>query len=270
MKRLMLAILPLIGILLLGGCTVSRLIDRGDESLYSGRPRDAVRFYERAATKDPDLLFDQGFAVKLSKARALEAYEDGQRLAAEDRWDEALARFGDALEHDPLLHEARRALKDARGEASRMHHRRALRFADEGRLNEAIRELKKALEIDPENPDARDALDSVEQKKRKNLNRADELYGKAKQVMAARRWEKAGAALERVLEENSNHVPARVDRHKVQATIRDAEATADEAEALLDEKRLDRARDRISGALDVWPSFARARNLLARASAGLA
>ncbi|MFO7898262.1 MAG: tetratricopeptide repeat protein, partial [Planctomycetota bacterium] len=269
MKHVMLAILPLVGILLLGGCAVSRMVDRGDESLLSGRPRDAVRFYERAATKDPDLLLDQGFTSKLNKARALKAYEDGQRLAAEDRWDEALARFGDALEHDPLLHEARRALKDARQEASRLHHRRALRFADEGRLNDAIRELRKALEIDPENPDARDALDSVEQKKRKNLNHAAELYGEARQLMAARQWQKVGAALDRVLQENPNHVPARVDRHDVRSTIRAAEAKADEAETLLDEKKLNRARTRIRQALDAWPAFARARDLLAQADAGL-
>ncbi len=269
MRRIAILI-PMFAVLALAGCAAPRMVARGDESLRAGRPQAAVRHYEEAARRRPRLLEDPDFVSKLNQARALRAYEEGRRTEIRGQWETAMARYREALEYDPLLDRARRALQNAQIEASRMRHRQAIKLADAGRLNEAVSQLEQAVELDPDNEGAHDALDSVERAKREARTRTDAAYQEAQGLMADGRWDEAHSTLERVIGEEPNHLPARVDRHRASRTIEDARDKAGQAEELLDAKKLDQARATMIDVLNVWPTFARARNILERAEAGLA
>jgi len=235
------------------GCGPGRLIREGDEHLLAQRPAAAERSYQAALDRHPRLAEDAEFAAKLARARGLALLQAGRKLAEAKQWDAAIGRFGQAVAADPSLEEARQALGGARRQGAKAHHEKALKLADEGKLNDAIAELRHALKLDPENLDVRDALQSVEQRKRDNLSKAQRLHTQALALAGERRWGKAADALAAAIAANPNHLPARVLAARVRGRLAAAAAARAEGGRLLADRRLEQARDAYKAALAVWP-----------------
>ena len=262
MKRTGLGLVAALAVCACAGCTVTRLMSQGDAHLLANRPAEAVRCYEAALAKDPDLAQSGRFTGKLGRARSRAAHERGRRAAEQKQWDEAIAAFSESLEHESFFERAKGALRHAKAEAAKVHHKRAMELADQGKLNDAILELEKAHELDPGNPDVRDALDSVKRKKGEKVSQARGLYGEALALAADRRWGRAAEALETALAADPNHVLCRVARCRSQTTMAEAKHICSEGADLLARKRLDRARRKLVQGLEVWPFYPQGLDLL--------
>ncbi len=265
MRRAILGLLCLWPVWVVAGCAGPSLKSQGDAYLLSNRPGDAVSCYEQALARDPDLAADASLVSQLRRARGLVAYDLGRQQAAAGRWDDAVDRFRHSVEQDPSLERAKAALKRAQREASKVHHKKALEHADRGQFNQAIVEFKKALELDPGNLDAKDALDSIQKKKQDSLNRAQKLYEGALALIGERRWGRASAALEQAFLANRNHLPCRAAMTRARERIAAAKRLCTDGANLLTARRLDGARKMLTDALDIWPFYPEARELLGKA-----
>jgi len=250
----------------LTGCAAAKLVKRGDALMAAQRPAEAVNYYRRALEKKPRLGRDPEFVAKLQRAQCLVHYNEGQALANEGKWDEAVAAFTQSAAADPAFAQAGEALQRAKGEASKAHHRGALGLADAGKLEQAVAELGRALQFDPNNIDARAALDSAQEKPLAE-SQVQRLYEQAKSHEKEKRWGEAAQTLDEAVRANPNHLPSRVARWRARAAIAKAGELAAQGERLLGEKRLDQAQDEFKKALDVWPFHKEANQLLEKATA---
>ena len=257
----------LIALLALAGCTVPRLIRQGDELLSAKKPAEAAAKYREALGRSPKLANHPDFAAKLRRAQALAHYDAAYQLAERKSWDEAVARFSDSLAADPALPEAQQALAWAKREAAKAHHQRALGLADTGDLNAAIDALQRAHQLDPENLDVKDALDSLKDKKAKNLSNASSLYHRALTLAADKLWGQAADGLAKAVAANPNHILARVARAKAQAQLDAARKLLDQARQNLADRRLERAIAAANDAIAIWPNCTDAKQVLAAATA---
>ncbi|MFP4057384.1 MAG: hypothetical protein ACLF0G_10995 [Candidatus Brocadiia bacterium] len=249
----------------LAGCGPGRYLRAGDAMMLASRPADAARSYLKALDVAPHLARDPDFVAKLNRAQCLAHYQLAHQMADEGRWDEAIRAFNDSIQADPSFQKATQDLQWAKAQAAKAHHKKALELADQGKLNQAILELNKALELDPQNLDARDALDSIEQKKKINKSRSQNLYEKALALEKDKRLGQMAQTLEVALGANRNHIPARVARWRARTALAQARDHAARGKSLLAEKRLDRAQRQLREALRIWPFYDDAKALLAQA-----
>ena len=265
LRRMRGAVLAVVVGMLLG-CG-PRLVREGDEAMLAKRPAEAAAKYDAALGRYPRLARDPEFMAKLRRARALAHYEAGQTLAQQGDWDDAVARFTASLAADPALPEAQQALPWAKKEGAKAHHKRAIDLADKGDLNAAIAELRRAQQLDPDNLDVKDALDSLNDKKAKNLSRASTTYHQGLAHAGAKAWGQAAEALNAAIAANPNHILARVARARAHERIAAAAKLLDEGRRTLEAKHLDRAIAAAKGALDIWPNYKEAKDLLTAATA---
>ena len=259
---LLLAMVPM-----LTGCAVSRLIKQGDAYLAAGSPHQAVQSYHKALSKKSDLAENEEFMGRLTQARCLSAYQDGTALTGKGRWEEAVGKFSESLRIDPNFEEAAEALARAKRQASRTRHERALERADQGKLEEAVTELKRSLELDPENADAKAALESVNPERQAASGQVSLLYEKSASLRGQKRWQKAAEALQAAVAADPNHLPARARLKQCKDALDRAKRSYAEGSRRLAEKDLDQAIAALEQALEIWPFYAEAGQLLSSAQA---
>jgi len=262
------AVLLLSAVVLLGaGCGTSRLIRQADALADAGEHDQALVLYRKALEKDSDLAEDEEFLDKFKDARCLAAYDEGVKLAGKGDWDVAVRSFTDSLLIRPDFARAADALADAKRHAAAAHHATAISRADEGRLDSASAELQRALEYDADNAAVAEAMASLSDETRHKLGRADELYQKALALQARKQWPEAVETLGAALAASGNHLPARVERARCVEAMARTRKLCSAGSAQLRSKRLDQALTSLTEALEVWPSFEEAKELLADARA---
>lgn len=266
MRRRLTLGLSLLVAVLLAGCEVEKLLERGQEALQTGRYAEAVRCFEDALAREPKLGEHPQFMSRLSRARAYAAEEAGRRLAAAGRWEEAARRFHAALAILPDLDAARRGRDRALREAARARHARALEAADRGDLAAARADLEHARTLDPSNRDVPAALASLEAPADADSPAAAP-YRDGLAHAAQQHWGEALAAFRRAVRADPNHLPARAERHRAAGQLTRAREVHAEAARLLRARNLDRAVAAARRALDVWPTFAEAEATLEQATA---
>ncbi|MDY7009669.1 MAG: tetratricopeptide repeat protein [Planctomycetota bacterium] len=251
----------------LAGCTAQKLIERGDASMLANRPDEAARLYRAALEHDSDLAKKADFVAKFKRARSQAAYGQGQALADQGLWEQAVDKFSETLDIDPESDNAKSSLARAKKEASRQRHSRALKYADQGKLNQAIIELKRALELDPDNLDARDAIESVSDAKKDRQSRARSLHESGLAFQEQKRWLKSSETLQAAVELDPNRLPIRVSLHRSEEVLRGARAKYGAGSSLMKEGKLDEAIATFEESLDIWPFFDEASGSLTRVQA---
>ena len=73
----------------------------------------------------------------------------GDRLAQEGKWEEAVAAYRQAAKDDPYDAEIQRRLDEAKTQAADQHHVQGKQFLAENNILGALREFKIALGFDP-------------------------------------------------------------------------------------------------------------------------
>jgi tetratricopeptide (TPR) repeat protein len=193
--------------------------------------------------------------------------ERGQRALAAGRHERAVALLRQAMaEEDDLRKdpEFRQSLRRAYRGAAATRYRKALEAADAGRLDEARTHLARALQYEPDHNRARRAMAWIEDRSPPPDVEARRFYREATRHIDAHRWAEALAAFDAALTRAEGHVPARVARHDVRATIRRVNGLVDEARQLAGQKKIDRAEEVLGDALGIWPDSGEARELLER------
>lgn len=265
-RRLTLGLVLVLTAVLAAGCEVEKLLERGQEALQAGRYAEAVRCFEDALDRKPELGEDPQFLSRLARARAYAAEEAGRRLAAAGNWEEAAERYDAALAVLPDLAEARRARDRALREAARARHARALQAADEGNLDAARADLQRARTLDPANRDVTAALASLDAPADVD-SPAAALYREGLADAGQRHWGEALATFRRAVRADANHLPARAERHRAEREVTRAREIHAEAVRLLNARSLDRAIATARRALDAWPTFPEAQSTLDQAVA---
>ena len=250
--------------LLLGGCATSRLIKEGDRNMSANRPGGAVRFYEKAIGKKPNLVNNKKFMTKLQRANCLAAYEEGQALASKGQWDQAVGRFSDSLKIDPEFSKARTALRYARQQAAIVHHKEAISNADNGNLRGASSELRLALQMDPNNTDVQTALGSLGATRTSPAQNAYEL---AKEMQKERKWLRAAEVLSEAVKQHPNDILCRVELYGSRRQLEQAKKLRTEGIQLGRERRLDKAMATLVQAKGIWPFIEQVDEPLAKARA---
>ncbi len=248
--------------LVMVGCAHKKLIKRGDQHLRADRPIEALDAYEQALTHEPDLVEDEEFTVKWTRARVRAAHARGQLAAVEQRWDQAVAHYQAALAIDERFAPARAALPDARRKAAEMHYRRALDLADQGKLAPAITELKQALDYNADHAAARQALRSVQARLEARIRRTRDLTARATELAGGRKWHMVEQTLDQAVQTDPNHLPARIARHEARAKLSAARQAYQQGTALAEEGQLDAAIEALARAADTWPDHPQAATAL--------
>lgn len=253
----------------LTGCAARKHIKRGDSYLRTNRPELALRQYEQALRKKPDLSEKEEFVTKLTRARALSAYEQGSRYAKAGDWDQAITAYQTCLKHAPDYASAVTALAGTRRSAAGSLYERAIECADEGKLNGAVELLKRAVELDPENADAREALESVRARKVEGATLSRRRYRDGLAAQRQKRWAQAERAFASAVAADRNDLPSRIERHRSRENLSTARGFFERGKLLLDDKHLDGAVASLQKAVAVWPFYEDANRQLAVAAGRL-
>ncbi len=80
---------------------------------------------------------------------AVSSVRQADRLAQEDKWEEAVAAYRQAARDAPFDAEIQRRLDEAKAQAAGQHHARGKQFLAQNNIMEALREFKIALGFDP-------------------------------------------------------------------------------------------------------------------------
>ncbi len=122
------------------------------------------------------------------------AFQAGQDLILQERYDEAVARYFEAVEKNPDRQEYRMGLHNARNMAALDHLRKGRRFLDKGSHAEAVIEFNQAVALDPTVEAGRQEL-----KRAREALRVEELLGQAEQFYRDRKFNQARQALDQAL-----------------------------------------------------------------------
>ncbi|PLX83103.1 MAG: type II secretion system protein [Desulfuromonas sp.] len=125
---------------------------------------------------------------------AQRAFLAGEDLTQEGRFDEAVAKYSEAVAARPESHEYRMMLQNARVKAAQKHLEQGRFYLDEGRFPEAVAELRLAGGLDP-------TLEVAGQERRRaeELIRAQFLVAEAEGFIEARRLSQARNTLNKAL-----------------------------------------------------------------------
>ncbi|PLX81138.1 MAG: hypothetical protein C0616_05830 [Desulfuromonas sp.] len=122
------------------------------------------------------------------------AFESGEELVRQGRYDEAVYQYTEALEELPDSQELRMKLFDAKSRAALDHLKTARRAKENGRLKEAVTEYSQVIALDPSLETALQERKRVEYK----LD-AEKLVVEAKDYIRERRYAQARANLDQAL-----------------------------------------------------------------------
>ncbi|ABA88922.1 type II secretion system secretin lipoprotein PulQ [Syntrophotalea carbinolica DSM 2380] len=155
--------LLLVLILVLAGCAGKQAFNAGDRFFQQGKYDLAMEQYAAAVAAEPER---HEYRLKWLKARnrsALQHYERGNQLAAENEISLAAAEYRQAVTLDGNLAVAVQRLRElqARVEAQQLVAE-AEEFYEKGKYGQAKANLRKALHLMPSDPGAQDLLRQVE------------------------------------------------------------------------------------------------------------
>lgn len=122
------------------------------------------------------------------------AFESGEELVRQGRYDEAVYQYTEALDELPESQELRMKLFDAKSRAALEHLKSARRARDNGRLREAATEYSQVIALDP-------SLETALQERRRVESRieAEKLVTEAKEYIRERRYAQARSNLDQAL-----------------------------------------------------------------------
>lgn len=156
------------------------------------------------------LLFVLIFA--LAGCATMADIRDGDMLAAQGRWDEALDSYSDALEKDPVNLEYRMKVERAKLEAASTHLKKGEELLAGKDYDRAILEAQVAIALNPALKRAQ--FLSVEAKKRKD---AEYYYKTGVDFLNANKKAEARAAFKKALSLNPVHDEAKSELEKLRA-----------------------------------------------------
>ncbi len=248
-----------------GGC--ANYVKKGDKAMQAGNAIEALKYYQKALDKKPELMDDPEFQGKMKLAGSRAAYMEGRNFANAKNWDAAIEQLNKAIQIDPTFEDAKTRLATVKKDASADFHARAIKSADAGKLDEAKQFVKRAVELDTANTDARDASDSINNVDSARLIDANGFYKTALEQTAQKHWEQADGTLTAAIKASPNHIPARVLKYECQGNMNKANALFNEGDQLLSQKQLDQSIAKFTAAMDIWPYHPNATNKLADAKA---
>jgi len=130
----------------------------------------------------------------LTGCAAQRAFESGEELVRQGRYDEAVFKYTEALEANPDSQEYRMKLFDARARAALDHLNLARKFRGEEKYLQAVSEYLQASSLDPSLETADQEMHEVQE-----ILRADELVKEAEEFYKQRRFNQAADSLDQAL-----------------------------------------------------------------------
>lgn len=261
----MMRIIGLVAVVGLAGCLAPNYRERGVHYLQAGQPAQAVRQFEQAMSRQPELTADPVFVANYRRARALAAHQQAEAAAQAGDWQRAI----DALQEATTLFPEEPSFAQAHSRISRQAARdlfdRALSAADNGRRQETTELLQEALRFDPAHDQAQEALTAKEPPRRQR----DDLR-QAQDALQQRRWPQARELLQQVVRRAPTFVTARFLLHDAQAAEDEARRLLGQGQTALRQRHLAEARAAFSQGLQKWPELPGAASLLADVEADLA
>jgi len=122
-----------------------------------------------------------------------ESFNLGQELAKQDRLDEAMAMYEDALKKEPDNSEYVSAMKKAKNALSEKHMQRAKAILSQmpityEQAKTAYQEVDKANRLTPENPDVKKLVSLITSEMDRILKEAETFYSDASKAMVENKW----------------------------------------------------------------------------------
>jgi general secretion pathway protein D len=126
---------------------------------------------------------------------AQKAFQEGEKLTAAGRYDQAIEYYAQAVEENPLNHEFRMKLHDAKSRAATSHLQAGRKLMAEKDLRGAAEEFRLAVFLDPTLVAGNQDLEKIQ-----NWFKAEELVREAGGLFEQRRFPQAKNLLERALQ----------------------------------------------------------------------
>lgn len=189
------------------GCMTESYLRQGDAAYASGRPEEALQYYERVYRRSADYRNNPAFQSRMQHIRVEALVAQGQRELVSRRWDTALAKFSEALGLEPSFETAVRFAAEARRGAADEALDRACKAADRNQLAEASQQCERGLTYLPDHAGLLQARASLSPGGTGPEVQAG--LTKAAQLMTDQRWREAQTELVAVLEPYPYHLAAR-------------------------------------------------------------
>jgi general secretion pathway protein D len=138
------------------------------------------------------------------------AFKSGENLVRQERYEEAVYQYTEAVQKDPASDEYRMRLFAARSRAALDHLELARKLRGEQQYRPAINEYLQSIALDPSLEIANQELKSVQDKAR-----AEQLVEEARQFLQQQRRQQALMALDQALSLVPEHAAARALREQV-------------------------------------------------------
>lgn len=151
--------------------------------------------------------------LSLAGCGGTRAFKAGEDLHRQGRYEEAVAKFVEAVERSPESREYRLNLLKAKTRASQERLAEGRRLAGLGQYEGALYELRQARALDPTLAVASQEVERVEA-----LAEAEKLFAEAEAFYRARRYGNAKVVLTRLLEISPSHPRALALQEQVQKT----------------------------------------------------
>lgn len=148
----------------------------------------------------------------LAGCAAQKAFESGEELVRQGRYDEAVLQYTKALNDDPDSQEYRMKLFDARNRAGLQHLNLARTYRQEGNYLQAVSEYLQTSALDPSL-----AIADQEMRQVQEILRADELVAEGQEFYKQRRFKQAHNNLDQALILVPNHAKALELQQKVKS-----------------------------------------------------
>lgn len=154
------------GLFLLSGCAADKAFKEGAATAARGDTDEAVIYYQKALSLEPDNL---KYRVELEKARsagALKHFAKGQEYLKENKYDAADIEFQMALLVDPTFRRVDYAISQVRKlKESDGYYKKGLELLDAKKTTEAKASFKKSISLNTQNQAAKDALEKIKEVK---------------------------------------------------------------------------------------------------------
>lgn len=207
--------------LLSAGCMTESYLRRGDAAYASGRPEEALQYYEKVYRGSSDYRNDPAFQSRMQHIRVEALVAQGRRELVAKRWDSALTKFDEAVGLEPSFETATRLRVEARQGAADEALDRACKAADRNQLAEASQQCERGLAYVPDHSGLLQAKASLSPE---GLgSQAQTQLSQAADLMNSQHWREAQTALAAMLELYPYHLAVRARLATVQGKIGEAD-----------------------------------------------
>lgn len=255
-------------LLLLTGCTAYKHNKAGDAAAATGDMRSAVYHYERALANKEKYARDADFLTKLAVARSRVAYDEAQRLRAQQgRLEAALSELRESMRQDPSFAEPGLLLPVVLKEAARWRYTQAVNAADHGDLAAAREHLSRSLQHDVTDEATAYAMASLTPEALQATTPGLAAYREGLSLSAERRWSQAEQVQLKVVAANGGLLPARAALYDAREQLAEARRLQSDGQSLIDQLTMGPAIKSLTNSLDIWPYNTQASDLLTKAKA---